>query len=43
MKKCCQVGTIKPASAYKKWSIRLVYGTVSLILIIIAINQVLNF
>ena len=43
MKKCCQVEAIKPASEFKKWSIRIVYGTVSLILIILAIKQVLNF
>ena len=43
MKKCCQVGTVKPVSEFKKWSVRFVYGTVSLILIISVINQVLNF
>jgi hypothetical protein len=43
MKKCCQVATIKQIAQYKKWGIRFVYGTVSLILIILAIKQVLNF
>ncbi|CAM4275158.1 hypothetical protein GIHI108528_13030 [Gillisia hiemivivida] len=43
MKKCCQVGNVKPESVYKKWSVRLVYGIVSFILIFLAINQVLNF
>ncbi len=43
MKKCCQVGAVKPATTYRKWSVRFVYGSISLILIILAIRQVLNF
>lgn len=43
MKKCCQVAEKKSGTAYKKWGVRIVYFSVSLILIIVALKQVLNF
>lgn len=43
MKKCCQSGNEKEESVYRKWGVRLVYGSISSVLIVLALKQVLNF